>query len=409
MEYKNMRKLFHVSNDEADVTYQSRFSSKDALHIGLSVSGFDAFCVMDSEVYQLILKAERLDKRINALVLELPGKAIEQYMTNCLIDEIVLTNEIEGVNSSRREIGKVLERLEENDRRGRFHGIVEKYLALQRKDSIAIATCADIRKIYDELVLEEVIAEKKENAPDGKFFRAGPVDVFDAAQRPIHHGLEPESKIIETMEVSLSLLNDQQMETLVRVSLFHFLFAYAHPFYDGNGRTNRFISSYVLAREFSPLVGFRLSFSIKEQINKYYKGFSLCEYSLNKGDLTPFVILFSEIIVDAMDSMCVSLTERKAQLERAQNLAVEIPGMREGKDSLVDDRFIIASLLIQAALFAELGISIKEIAEFMKVSVPTVYQRMKFFEEMKLIKKRKFGHSVFYSMDIDALIAISLS
>lgn len=61
---------------------------------------------------------------------------------------------------------------------------------------------------------------------------------------------------------ALMILADEAIPALVRVSVFHFLFAYIHPFYDGNGRTNRFISSYVLSRSFSPIVGYRLSYSV---------------------------------------------------------------------------------------------------------------------------------------------------
>lgn len=95
------------------------------------------------------------------------------------------------------------------------------------------------------------------------------------------------------------------------------MFAYIHPFYDGNGRTNRFISSYVLSHNFNPIVGYRLSYSVKERIEKYYKGFSICEQPLNRGDLTPFVISFSELVVDAMESMLDSLREKQSDLADA--------------------------------------------------------------------------------------------
>ena len=324
-------------------------------------------------------------------------------MMNCLIDEIVLTNDIEGVNSTRREISEILERLEKDDRTGRFRGIVEKYLALRSHEEVALGSCADVRRIYDDLVLDEVAAQNGKNVPDGRYFRLGPVSVLDAAQRPIHHGLEPEEKIIEAIESGLALLNNKDMEALVRVALFHFIFAYAHPFYDGNGRTNRFISSYVLAREFHPLVGYRLSFSIKEQIAKYYKAFSMCEHTLNRGDLTPFVILFSEIVVDAMESMRNSLVEKRNALSDAEEKMHLIPGLKDGKEALVRDRLSIASLLIQAALFAEHGIPPKEIAQMSRVSMPTAYIRLKFFEEKGLVVKRHLGHSVFYKMDLNVL------
>ena len=113
------------------------------------------------------------------------------------------------------------------------------------------------------------------------------------------------------------ILADEAIPALVRVSVFHFLFAYVHHFYNGNGRTNRFISSYVLSRSFSPIVGYRLSYSVKERIEKYYKGFSICEHPLNKGDITPFVISFSGLVDDAMESMLDSLRVKQSDLADA--------------------------------------------------------------------------------------------
>lgn len=113
------------------------------------------------------------------------------------------------------------------------------------------------------------------------------------------------------------ILADEAIPALVRVSVFHFLFAHVHHFYNGNGRTNRLISSYVLSRSFSPIVGYRLSYSVKERIEKYYKGFSICEHPLNKGDITPFVISFSGLVVDAMESMLDSLRVKQSDLADA--------------------------------------------------------------------------------------------
>ena len=93
-----------------------------------------------------------------------------------------------------------------------------------------------------ELVLDEVVAGDPNHVSMGNLFRTSPVSVIDAAQRPICHGVEPEAGIIELMDRALSILNNDELPVLVRVSVFHFMFAYAHPFYDGNGCTNWFIS-----------------------------------------------------------------------------------------------------------------------------------------------------------------------
>lgn len=394
--YKDLRTLFHISESDAKRIYEERSSCKDAVHLDFKVGENQAFYVMDSTVYELIIEAMELDRGIDQVMGMLPQKALEQYMDKCLIDEIVLTNGIEGVHSTRREIDDALKMLAEKERTGRFLGIVEKYHALRTRERIPIATCADVRALYDELVLDEVVADDSSHAPDGQFFRMGPVSVLDAAQRPIHHGVEPETKIIELMDRPLSLLNDETLPVLVRVSVFHFMFAYIHPFYDGNERTNRFISSYVLSHSFNPIVGYRLSYSVKERIEKYYKGFSVCEHPLNRGDLTPFVISFSELIVDAMKSMLGSLREKQSNLADAVDAVNRTITTKEEDEGL----WRVAFILAQAALFSENGATTEELCASAGMSEPTMAKKRKRIKELGFLRETHKGRQRFYSLDL---------
>ena len=52
-----------------------------------------------------------LDKTLLRLMQSLPSIALNQYIKTCLIDEIKMTNEIEGVYSTRKEINDILDNL----------------------------------------------------------------------------------------------------------------------------------------------------------------------------------------------------------------------------------------------------------------------------------------------------------
>lgn len=394
--YKDLRTLFHISESDAKRIYEERFNCKDAVRLDFQIGENPAFYVMDSTVYELIIKAMKLDRDIDQIMGMLPRRAIDQYMNKCLIDEIVLTNGIEGVHSTRREIDDALEMLAEKDKTGRFLGIVEKYHALRTRERIPVETCADVRALYNELVLDEVVADDPNHAPDGQYFRRGPVSVLDAAQRPIHHGVEPESKIIELMNCALVALGNDSIPVLVRVSVFHFMFAYIHPFYDGNGRTNRFISSYVLSHNFNPIVGYRLSYSVKERIEKYYKGFSICEHPHNRGDLTPFVISFSELVVDAMESMLDSLREKQSDLADAVD-AVNRAITTEEEDAGL---WRVAFILAQATLFSENGATTEELCAAAGMSEPTMAKKRKRIKELGFLRETRKGRQRFYSLDL---------
>ena len=100
--------------------YEQRFNSKDAVRLNFQISGNQAFYVMDSAIYELIIKAMELDRDIDRTIGMLPQRAIEQYMDKCLIDEIVLTNGIEGVTRRAGKSTNALEMLAEKDKTAGF-------------------------------------------------------------------------------------------------------------------------------------------------------------------------------------------------------------------------------------------------------------------------------------------------
>lgn len=395
MTYLDLRKAFHDPAQDADQLYDRRFNDERTWHLKTSIAGSPAFVYMAPEIYEALLEAAQIDKDILRLEAALPQRALDSYRDSCLIDEIVLTNEIEGVHSTRREIGEVLERLKQNDRRGRFFGIVQKYALLQTRPDIALRTCADVRDVYDDLVLAEVRISDPHNVPDGTYFRTKMVHAINEAGIPIHNGIEPEARIIEEMDQALDVLNDESREPLLRIALFHFLFGYIHPFYDGNGRTNRFISSYLISRQYEPIVGLGISYAVKQEIEKYYKAFSRCEHPLNRGDITPFVIAFSEICVNAMCNLRDALTEKKSQMDMyLHRSAVLVP---EPLRTLVES-------LITATLFTFDGVTAKELCEAERLSRQTLYKRLSELRKLGLLQEEKIGRKVFYKLNEEAFL-----
>lgn len=396
MPYLELRKAFHNPSEDARELFERRFADERTLHLDTRINGSQAFVCMAPEIYEAMIEAAHLDKQILRLELSLPGRALDSYRDSCLIDEIVLTNEIEGVRSTRREIGEALERLRKNDRHGRFLGIVQKYALLQSREPIPLRTCADVRALYDDLVLREIEASDPTNAPDGELFRTGPVHVVDRAGIPIHDGIQPESRIQEELKRALATLGDDSLAPLVRISLFHFLFGYIHPFYDGNGRTNRFISSYCISQEYEPIVSLGISYAVKQEIEKYYKGFSVCEHPLNRGDLTPFVIVFSEICVNAMRSLRDALSEKRDRFE----------DFCERASAAVEERSRgLAEALITATLFTFDGVTIDEMCQAEGVSRQTLYKKLEPFKQAGVLRVENIGRKRYYKLDEGAFLS----
>ncbi|WP_295092527.1 Fic family protein [Ruminococcus sp.] len=394
MSRKTLKALFHMGAKEYKDEYNNRYNADTTIHLNVTIGNDSAFICQTPEIYKQIISIERMDKAVGAVANTLPQLAISQFTSKCLIDEILLTNNIEGVHSTRKEIGEILQDLSTRDKRNRFVGLVAKYAALEDNQSMSFKTCQDIRKVYDDIFYEEIKATDPENLPDGEMFRKSGVEVQSATQKVIHKGLSPESKIIDTMNQSLAVLNDDDIDIFIRIAVFHYLFGYIHPFYDGNGRTSRFISSYLLSRQLNPLIGYRLSYTVKENISKYYNAFDVCNDPHNKAELTPFVEMFLNILEISLQQLLETLEENKYKWEYYSQRIGSLPNAEK------NDIAHLYELLIQSALFSNIGISREELLSQLKLSENTLRSRLRMIPDTLLIENRQKGRK-YYLLDLD--------
>lgn len=399
MQYESLSKLFYKNPEQYQNIWETRYRHEDTIHLPLDICGNPVFIFPNTEMWQLIVKIHKLNTQVSRMSGELPEIALQQFARRCLVDEIVLTNGIEGVNSTRKEVHEVLEEIDDTNIKvkRRFFGLVFKYVKLQSADIVPLDNCQDIRNLYDEVVAPEVIEEDPADEPDGIFFRKQSVSVTNGAQKEIHRGLMPEDKIISTVEQSLNFLHDSSLELLIRISAFHYLLGYIHPFYNGNGRLSRFISSYLLSKELNPLIGYRLSYTIKENLKKYYDSFKVCNDNRNKGDITPFVIAFLEIITEAMEQLEHALKKRSTDL-RYYSQIMKINAVLSGEKYTE-----LAFLLLQAVLFSEDGISTKELMQNMHISHATLKKRLDYINEHEYLLSQTIGKEKFYKLNLDTL------
>lgn len=393
---QSLYKLFHYDIESYKKEYDRRFNDENTIHLDMPIGGNPAFVYQTVDMYKTILSIEKTDKKVNFLCSNLPKIALEQFALRCLIDEIILTNNIEGIHSTRKEICQVLSSLSKQDKYKRFSGLIKKYIILMKEDNVDINNCQSIRSIYNDIFYEEIKDSDPENLPDGEYFRKNPVSVYSATGKEIHRGLSPEKEIIEIMEKALSFLKDDNINMLLRIAVFHYLFGYIHPFYDGNGRTSRFISSALLAKELNYLVGYRISYTIKENISEYYKSFDVCNSNKNKGDLTPFVEMFLNIIDISEKQLCEALEKRNNMLRHYRTLIETLPASED------NDIFDLYYYLIQAALFANDGISTGELMKYLDMSYNTLKRKLKIIPSELLIKSKQ-GNNCYYRLDLDKL------
>lgn len=395
MEYELLSKIFYKKPTEYESIYDARFNSEASIKLPIKIHENVGFIFNTNEITKLLVKIYKTINKINLLRTHLPNIAINSYIIKSLKDEIALTNEIEGVRSTRKEIEDAIDSIK-NDKNARFKGLVDKYFKLISNEIIPLNNCEDIRTIYDALVLPEI---EKENLPDGILFRKEPVQVVSATQKEKHRGIMPESKIIESLDLCLDFLKNDDIDSLIKISAFHYLFGYIHPFYDGNGRTSRFISSYLIKNELDVLLALKLSYTVKNNINKYYKAFDVCNDRKNKGDITFFVVTFLELLSQASDDLYTKIADLNDQLNYYNNIINTLVNEKVLNDKQAKCIFI----LCQNRLFADTYMNMNTLTELLEKSDTTTRKILKSLESKNLLVKSRNKNQYLYSANLDSL------
>ena len=381
--------LYHLyRKDEADYKkqYSLRFDCPFSLHFPLKVKEYNRrtenelfYCCTEEISYfqdKITLDTVRLLK----LLQQIPGVGIEQYLNSCLVEEIKSSNDIEGIQSTRKEIRSVLKSTTEQRKNLRLGGIVNKYLKILKDEEIKLETSLDIRNLYDDFIADEIKRNNPRDLPDGKIFRKDSVDIVTSSQKIIHRGLYPEEKIIQYMDCALELLHNKELPMLIRIAIFHYLFGYIHPCYDGNGRMSRFITTYYLSKYLDPTIGLRLSILIKTDKSKYYELFKITNSEINKGDLTPFIISTLNLISAAIGHTLKTL---QLKLDRYNLYERNMVSLKLSSDMTIKSMY---NVLLQATIFSDIGVTSSELQEVLRKSENTVAAKLKQIPEKYLIK-----------------------
>ena len=356
----SLSKIYHSNPKAHNSEYLSRFSSPSAIHLSLSIKrfnhdkAFQAFFYYTQDIGVLMEKIYSEFTEFMHIVQSLSAIVLQQFALSSLVEEVHSTSSIEGIHSTHRELKDILDG---NSSNVHFSTIIKKYDLLISEQYPIFKSCEDIRNLYDEFTHVDAVAENPKNKLDGVLFRKEAVDVYSASGKIIHRGITPEDKLITALSDALKFLNDDKYPTLIRIAVFHYLFIYIHPFYDGNGRTARFISSAYIAKHLHPLIALRLAVTIKRRKSKYYSLLKDIDAEINCGDLTPFICGFLEFIADTVFDVTKKLKRKASQLERFKTLLTKVVPEKDIKSAIMD-------LLLEASVFYGKGLTMDEIMNF---------------------------------------------
>ncbi len=207
---------------------------------------------------------------------------------------------IEGNRLTQEEVARVIERAQhfpgrerdENEVRGYYAALDEVERIAKRRERISAAI---IRKVH-ALVMAGGKTRVKPTA-----WRDGQNVIRDARSKGIVY-MPPESKDVpELMEQLISWINAKdELPVPVKAGIVHYQFATIHPYYDGNGRTARLLTTFVLYLGAYDLKGlYALEEYYARDLKAYYEALTVGpshNYYLGRAeaDITRWVAYFIE-------------------------------------------------------------------------------------------------------------------
>lgn len=231
--------------------------------------------------------------------------------------------------------------------------------------------------------------------PDGDVFRKDVTYVLkkSGSGKVIHRGITAERQIYSKIDQLLKFMNENEdIPSLIKAAIGHYYFGYIHPFYDGNGRTSRFISSMYLSEDIGTIGALSLSQGCNKFNKKYLESFEVTNSIMNSGELNYFINNFLEIILTALKDMLIELKEKDTLLKIAIEKLNDEPKIK-GKSNYDNIMFILA----QNHFFANNeGVTVKEISDILSLSTSTIRKISKVLLELSLIEQKGVKPAYFY-------------
>ncbi|MBC1964538.1 Fic family protein [Listeria welshimeri] len=390
--YYPLKNIFHQSNERYKEELELRKNSYGCYDTNLEITpianeklsheNINLFLVNTKKLQSLLQEAMKNSKKIESGSRKLPRHALQQYFDSLLINELQSTNEIEGVQSTKKEIADAIVEIVNNNKvdrsTKRFIGLVKLYGYVS--DETEITNILQFREIYDELVSDEVDDECK---LDGEIFRKSFVGVQKNGAF-VHKGVEPEARIIDYLNRLINFIQNNSMPDLFKYMVAHYYFEYIHPFYDGNGRTGRYLVCSWIGKTLDRFSSITLSYIINRHKDEYYKAFEQASHPLNAGEITFFCEKMLEFLIEGQKRIIEDMEEKENKLN------VMLRNIKElsGKDKELNDNDCgILFIITQSWLFSRKD---KRVTNSELIEMETFGKRTKVMNAIQKMEEKNY-------------------
>ncbi len=338
-----------------------------------------------TNTYKLNKNVEQIKEFSKSFEYNFQDKFGFELLKETLIEEGYYSSTIEGANTTVK-VAKTLAFGKSKPKNKSEFMVLNNFKALyeleHKKDEISHSLIHFIHKITTENTLEDDY--------NIGTYRTEPNEIINSYGKTIFTPIANIETMNKMLDDVLEFLKDDELgkpiEKIYKAIAFHFLFAYIHPYDDGNGRTVRILFTYLLK-----LYGYDMFYyiSLSEIINRkkakdYYGAFldvERSDISNNRSfDMTYFFYYMSDVMIEGLELLKHRINTYLREdiiLDKAKSIKIDLtPRQEEIIKTLSnkDNTFMLTS---------------NELSKIFKVSVRTIQKDLKLLSDFDLIQSVK--------------------
>lgn len=304
------------------------------------------------------------------------------FLADAAVEEAITSAIYEGANTTRAQAKQLIES-------GKRPASKDDWMLLNNYEAMSWIKENSNNAVTADLILKihQIVSKNTLSAPDGNYcgkFRDDRVYVTNALGVKVHEGI-PYQKVKLAVDEAIKVTTDnpRYLHPLIRGTLLHYLIAYIHPFFDGNGRTARtmfYFKSMKHNLNFVELLS--ISAHLKNSGNMYERVFEIIKD--HDWDLTYFIDY-------CLDSLLAALKI----VEGKVGYLVQINSLKEVYD--LNENQI--GLLQRLALNKYRTVSIESYSDEILKSREVARKELKGLASSGLLTEKKVGKKFVYIVD----------
>jgi len=279
-----------------------------------------------NEIAQNLMKIERSNIIVEHL--PLPASILQSLQRQSMENTVILSTKIEG---NKLEEHKKREALYEKSDSGAEREVYNLMKALEYLDQCEARQLPITEELIKKLhaIIQVIVYGRRPRVSE---YRIEQNQVGKRNQSGYYLPPEPSdaSVLMEDLVAWVNSKNAYDIPTPIKAGIFMWQFLTIHPYMDGNGRTARMLSTYILRLEGLGLKGlFVLESFYDRNLNEYYKSIQMglshnYYFGRNNADLTEWLDFFVKGLADVFEEAANVVQEKSHEY-----MAVEPDLIRE--------------------------------------------------------------------------------